>query len=92
MANNREEIELLYEQKIKNLQSSASRNTSAAANALEELRSVRSRIDTLNHKIGDLETQNQALLARNRDLEKLLEVTQLILPPRTFANFLLLWF
>ncbi|XP_049824434.1 lamin Dm0 isoform X2 [Aethina tumida] len=73
MANNREEIELLYEQKIKNLQSSASRNTSAAANALEELRSVRSRIDTLNHKIGDLETQNQALLARNRDLEKLLE-------------------
>ncbi|CAH0549042.1 unnamed protein product [Brassicogethes aeneus] len=73
MATNREEIELLYEQKIKNLQASANRNTSTAANALEELRTIRTRIDTLNNRIQGLEQENAALCGRNRDLEKLLE-------------------
>lgn len=73
MANNRQEIELLYENKIKNLQSAANRNTGAAAAAIDELRQVRTRIDTISGRIADLENQNAILTTRARDLEKQLE-------------------
>jgi len=73
MANNRAEIEALYESKIKSLQSAANRNSGAASAALDELRSVRTRIDSLNTKINDLETQNAVMNNRCRELEKLLE-------------------
>ncbi|XP_018562018.1 lamin Dm0 [Anoplophora glabripennis] len=73
MANNRQEIELLYEQKIKNLQAANDRHQSSAAGALDELRQVRTRIDTLSTRISELENQNAGLVARARDLEKLLE-------------------
>lgn len=75
MANNRQEIELLYEQKIKNLQAANDRHQSSAAGALDELRQVRTRIDSLTSRISDLENQNAGLAARARDLEKLLEVS-----------------
>ncbi|XP_011214702.2 lamin Dm0 [Bactrocera dorsalis] len=73
MRANREEIELLYEQKMKNLQSAANRNSNAAANAIEELRTTRTRIDALNSRIGELESTNAALTARIRELEQLLD-------------------
>ncbi|XP_056639652.1 lamin Dm0-like [Diorhabda sublineata] len=73
MANNRAEIELLYEQKIKNLQNANDRHQSASSGALDELRQTRSRLDTLTSRITDLENQNAGLAARARDLEKLLE-------------------
>ncbi|CAH1155512.1 unnamed protein product [Phaedon cochleariae] len=73
MANNRQEIELLYEQKIKNLQAANDRHQSSAVGALDELRQIRTRIDTLTTRIGELEHQNAGLAARARDLEKLLE-------------------
>ncbi|VEN41759.1 unnamed protein product [Callosobruchus maculatus] len=73
MANNRQEIEMLYEQKIKGLQNANDRHQVSAANALDELRQVRTRIDTLNTRISELENQNAGLTARARDLEKLLE-------------------
>ncbi|KAJ8956398.1 hypothetical protein NQ318_015136 [Aromia moschata] len=73
MANNRQEIELLYEQKIKNLQNANDRYQTSAAGALDELRQVRTKIDTFNARISELENQNAGLVARNRDLEKLLE-------------------
>lgn len=73
MANNRQEIELLYESKIKNLQAAANRHTGAASAALDEVRQTRSRIDTLTSRITDLENQNNALSNRARDLEKQLE-------------------
>lgn len=47
MANNRGEIELLYENKIKTLQNAANRQSGAALAAVEELRQTRTRIDTL---------------------------------------------
>lgn len=78
MAGNRQEIELLYEQKIKNLQADANRRSAAASGALEELRSIKTRTDTLSSRISDLENQNAGLIARNRDLEKLLEVNLMI--------------
>ncbi|KAB0791226.1 hypothetical protein PPYR_03026 [Photinus pyralis] len=73
MASNRQEIEMLYENKIKNLQSAANRNTGAAAAAIDELRQVRTRIDTLSGRVADLENQNSILTSRARDLEKQLE-------------------
>lgn len=73
MANNRQEIEALYENKIKNLQAAANRHSSAAGNALDELRQVRTRIDTLSSRISELEGENSSLQNRCRDLEKLLE-------------------
>lgn len=73
MAANRQEIELLYENKIKNLQSAANRHSAASGNALDELRQVRTRIDTLTSRISELEGENNHLIGRCRDLEKLLE-------------------
>lgn len=73
MRANREEIEMLYENKIKNLQSAANRNSNAAASAIEELRTTRTRIDALNSRIDDLESTNSALNARIRELEQLLD-------------------
>lgn len=74
MASNRHEIELLYEQKIKNLQADANRRSAAATGAIEELRSHRTRLESLTSRISELENQNAGLSVRNRDLEKLLEV------------------
>lgn len=46
---------------MKNLQSAASRNNSAASVAVEELRTMRTRIDSLNSTLNDLENKNAAL-------------------------------
>ncbi|GLV38448.1 Lamin [Carabus blaptoides fortunei] len=73
IGNNRAEIETLYENKIKNLQNAASRNSGNAANAIEELRQTRIRIDSLSGRIAELESTNASLTNRNRDLEKMLE-------------------
>ncbi|XP_069358745.1 lamin-C-like [Maniola hyperantus] len=70
---NRDEIEALYENKMKNLQSAASRNSSAATVAVEELRTMRTRIDSLNATLNDLENKNAALSNRCRELERQLE-------------------
>ena len=49
-------ISLLFQ--IKNLGSQLSRNSNAAGIALDEMRTMTTRIDTLNAKISDLEGQN----------------------------------
>lgn len=73
MATNRQEIELLYESKIKNLTAATNRHNGAASAALEEVRQTRTRIDTLSNRTAELENQNAALSNRARDLEKQLE-------------------
>lgn len=73
MRSNREEIEMLYENKIKGLQNAASRNSNSASAAIEELRTTRTRIDSLNSRIGELESTNAALNSRLRDMEQLLD-------------------
>ncbi|KAK0081124.1 hypothetical protein PV325_012733 [Microctonus aethiopoides] len=70
---NREEIESLYENKIKNLTSHAQRNSGAASIAVEELRQTRSRIESLNQRISELEATNNTLNSRIRDIENLRE-------------------
>lgn len=46
---------------MKNLQSAANRNSSAATVAVEELRTMRTRIESLNATLNDLENKNAAL-------------------------------
>ncbi|XP_014356572.2 lamin-C [Papilio machaon] len=70
---NREDIEALYENKLKNLQAAANRNSSAATVAVEELRTMRTRIDSLNSNLNELENKNAALSNRCRELERQLE-------------------
>ncbi|XP_050666684.1 lamin-C-like [Leptidea sinapis] len=70
---NRDEIEALYENKLKNLQSASNRNSNAASVAVEELRTMRTRIDSLNATLNDLENKNAALSNRCRELERQLE-------------------
>lgn len=73
LRNSREEIKLMYEEKIRNLGNQLARNSNAAGIALDEMRQMTIRIDSLNAKIVDLEGQNSELGLRVRDLEKLLE-------------------
>ncbi|CAB3240964.1 unnamed protein product [Arctia plantaginis] len=70
---NRDEIEALYENKMKNLQNASHRNSTAANVAVEELRTMRTRIDSLNATLNELENKNAALSNRCRELERQLE-------------------
>ncbi|XP_075974786.1 lamin Dm0-like [Anticarsia gemmatalis] len=70
---NRDEIEALYENKLKNLQNASNRNSNAATVAVEELRTMRTRIDSLNSTLNELENKNAALSNRCRELERQLE-------------------
>ncbi|XP_073811634.1 lamin C isoform X2 [Musca autumnalis] len=73
MRANREEIELLYDNEIKNLQAAANRANNASAHVHEELRMMRTKVDGLNGKIKDLEGINAGLNVRIRELEDLLD-------------------
>lgn len=73
MRANREEVDALYEAKIKNYQGEASRASASAASAIEEIRTTRNQISSLNEKIAELEGQASSYLARIRDLEALLD-------------------
>ncbi|XP_031640864.1 lamin Dm0-like [Contarinia nasturtii] len=73
MRANRDEVDLLYDAKIKNYQGEASRASASAAAAIEEIRTTRNQISSLNEKIAELEGQTGTYLARIRDLEALLD-------------------
>lgn len=68
---NRNEIEGLYEGKLKSLQGLVVNNSKQQSSANEELRITRSRIDALNGRIGELESQNLALQNRLEDERRL---------------------
>lgn len=73
MRANREDIDLLFDAKLKNIQTEASRSSKAASAAIEELRVTRSQVSALNDKIGELEGQSAGLLLRIRELESQLD-------------------
>jgi len=70
---NRDDIESLYEDKIRRLQEAAARTSNSTHKSIEELRSTRVRIDGLNAKINDLEQTNAILNVRIRELEQQLD-------------------
>ncbi|XP_073811865.1 lamin-C-like [Musca autumnalis] len=65
-------MKMLYEQKIKDLQAEANRESVGASSAIEELDVSRQNIESLYIRISKLEATNAALNGRNCDLEKLL--------------------
>jgi len=73
MRANRGEIEDLYEGKLKALQHLVANNSKNQSSVNEELRITRSRIDSLNARIGELEAQNNALQNRLEDERRLHE-------------------
>lgn len=73
MRANREEVDSLYDAKMKNYQGEATRASASAAAAIDEIRTTRHQISTLNNKIAELEGQTSTFLARISDLEGLLE-------------------
>lgn len=73
MRANREEVDALYEAKIKNYQGEAARASASAANAIDDIRTTRNQISSLNERIGELEGHASSYLSRIRDLEALLD-------------------
>uniref|UniRef100_A0A1A9V2U1 IF rod domain-containing protein n=1 Tax=Glossina austeni TaxID=7395 RepID=A0A1A9V2U1_GLOAU len=69
----RDEIEKMYEHKIKNLQSAAAPNKNATATAGEELRCARESVEDLTLRISKLECSNADLNSRIREKEQLLD-------------------
>lgn len=65
MRANRDEIELLYDNEIKNLQAAANRAANSSAHATEEVRVMRTKIDGLNARIEELENTNSGLNVSN---------------------------
>lgn len=61
MRENREKIELLYDNEIQNLKAAAARAAQGSQHATEEVRLMRTKIDTLNNKLQDLESINTGL-------------------------------
>lgn len=68
MRANRDEIESLFDTKIKNVQNAAQRDKQALSSLSEELRLSRSRSDGINARISELEQLNSSLNERIRDL------------------------
>lgn len=58
---NREEVDTIWDAKLKNVQNEASRSSRAAGAAFDELRSVRAQFNGLQSKINDMESENSSL-------------------------------
>ncbi|KAG8194123.1 hypothetical protein JTE90_003060 [Oedothorax gibbosus] len=70
---NKDEVESLYESKIADLQRKLDRSVDSSTLVRDELRSLKSRVDSLSSKNSNLESTNTSLLNRVKDLEKMLE-------------------
>ncbi|GFU26662.1 lamin Dm0 [Nephila pilipes] len=70
---NKDEVETIYETKIADLQKKLDRNADFSASYRDELRTLKSKVDSLSSKNTNLESTNISLLNRIKDLEKMLE-------------------
>ncbi|XP_014250523.1 lamin Dm0 [Cimex lectularius] len=73
LENNKEQIKVMCEEKVRSLSSQLTRNTNAASMAIEEMRQTQLRVETLNKKMAELEAEKNLANQRVRDLEKQLE-------------------
>lgn len=73
MRANREEVNTIFDAKVKNYQAEAARASAASEAAIEEIRKARNQIVSLNNKITGMEGQASAYLTRIHDLETSLE-------------------
>ncbi|KAK8764426.1 lamin Dm0-like [Amblyomma americanum] len=70
---NREEMQSIYETKMHDLQDLLDRRSSDSSVTLDELHTYKTRLEGVNSRIAELESLNQSLSSRVRDLERLLE-------------------
>ncbi|KFM68686.1 Lamin Dm0, partial [Stegodyphus mimosarum] len=73
MRMNKDEIETIYETKIADLQKKLERSADFSSSYRDELRTLKSKVDSLSSKNANLENTNTSLLNRIKDLEKMLE-------------------
>lgn len=73
MKSNREEIEALFETKMKTLQNASKRDKEALTDALKEMNIAHNRIDDSSARILILEQINSSLHGRVNDLQSVLE-------------------
>lgn len=71
---NREEVDSLYDAKLKNIQNDATRSNRAASAAFEELRIARAQANGFQGKINDLEAEIHTLKSRIADLEAQVDI------------------
>lgn len=76
LENKNDEIKKLYEEKIRSLDSQLSRNSNAAAMAVDEMRQMSLKVDELNRKLLQVEAEKDAAIHRARDIEKDLEMAK----------------
>lgn len=72
----REETESMFESKLNDLKALAERHRNDAVNSKDELRIVRTRVDNLQSELTSIKSQNDALIARIKDLENQLKLEQ----------------
>nr|CAD7589359.1 unnamed protein product [Timema genevievae] len=77
MEENRKEMEELFRQQLKDMNLDSIRDADVANIRLEELHQMRTRMESANKIIADLEAQNASLSARMRDLEQTLEMERI---------------
>uniref|UniRef100_A0A061QHX5 Putative lamin dm0 n=1 Tax=Cupiennius salei TaxID=6928 RepID=A0A061QHX5_CUPSA len=70
---NKEEIISLYENKLTDLQSQLTHKLRSSQGKEEEMRSVKTKIDQMSSKMSELESLNESLKSRIKDLEAMLE-------------------
>ncbi|XP_055952269.1 lamin Dm0-like [Argiope bruennichi] len=70
---NKDEIETIYETKIADLQKKLDRTSDFSNSYRDELRTLKTKVDSLSSKNNSLESTNISLLNRIKDLEKMLE-------------------
>ncbi|XP_065309299.1 lamin Dm0-like [Dermacentor albipictus] len=70
---NREEMQSIYETKMHDLQELLDRRSSDSSVTRDELHTYKTRLEGVNSRISELESLNQSLSSRVRDLERLLE-------------------
>lgn len=58
---NREEVDSIWDAKLKNIQNEASRSSRTAGAAFDEIRSVRSQFNGFQTRINELESENATL-------------------------------
>lgn len=73
MRSNRDEIDALFDTKMKTLQNTSQRDKEGLSDALRELSVSNKRIDESNAKVGILEQINSSLHDRIRDLQSALD-------------------
>ncbi|XP_072051219.1 prelamin-A/C-like isoform X2 [Amphiura filiformis] len=72
----RQETETLYSSKLKDLKNTVERYRNQATTAVDDLRQFRSKYDSLESEVSTLRAQNEALIARIKDLERQLRKEQ----------------